>query len=317
MFTFLKRSPSTSINERVFRRAKFWDATARYFIVGGGILVIICVIGILFLIASVSLPLFLPPGQEILTRFQLKQHGSTSFLSVAMDEYLESASFLDEKGLWHFYELKKGIVLLQKQSRPPGDTALKIRNVEFYGQNLFTLVWQDGSASVLQVQFLPQFTEKGRLTIHDLLEVASFPASGRGTPLKTLARASLPDDDNPRQSLVQLFPGNRIEITQKIIEEDFFRKSTERILYRFFARNACRQFHCFNHGWRKPESLCSHRPGRIVALVFGGTGRTGAFAKFYRLPRQAKDHGSQLGFWRHIPSSWGPERSGEHLVFST
>ncbi len=221
MFTFLKRSPSTSINERVFRRAKIWDATARYFIVGGGILVIVCVIGILFLIASVSLPLFLPPGQEILTRFQLKQHGSASFLSVAMDEYLETASFLDEKGLWHFYDMKKGSVLLQKQSRPPGDTALKIQNVEFYGQNLFTLVWQDGSASVLQVQFLPQFTEKGRLTIHDLLEVASFPANGKGTPLKTLARASLPDDDNPRQSLVQLFPGNRIEITQKIIEEDF------------------------------------------------------------------------------------------------
>ena len=221
MFSFLKRSPSTSINERVFRRAKIWDAIARYFIVGGGILVIVCVIGILLLIASVSLPLFLPPGQEILARFQLKQHGSTRFLSAAMDEYLETASFLDEKGLWHFYDMKKGSVLLQKQSQPPGDTALKVHNVEFYGQNLFTLVWEDGSASVLQVQFLPQFTEKGRLTIHDLLEVASFPANGRGTPIKTLARASLPDDDNPRQSLVQLFPGNRIEITQKIIEEDF------------------------------------------------------------------------------------------------
>ncbi len=221
MFTFPYRRPSTSINERVFKRAKAWDTAARYLIVTGGILVIICVIGILFLIASVSLPLFLPPGQEILARFQVKQHGSDGFLSAAMDEYLETGSFLDKRGLWHFYDLKEGTILLQKQSQPPTDTALRIQNVEFYGQNLFSLVWQDHSASVLQVQFIPQFTEKGRHTIHDLLEVASFPANGKGIPLKTLARASLPEDDEPRHTLVQLFPRNRIEITQRIVEEDF------------------------------------------------------------------------------------------------
>ena len=221
MFTFLNRDSSISINERVFKRAKAWDTVARYFIVGGGILVIICVIGILFLIASVSLPLFLPPSEEIQAQFQLKQQGSDGFLSAAMDEYLETASFLDERGLWHFYDLKKGTILLQKQSTPPSETALKIQSVEFYGQNLFSLVWQDGSASLVQVQFLPRFTEKGRHTIHDLLEVASFPANGNDIPLKTLTRASLPEDDEQRHTLIQLFPQNRIEITQQIIEKDF------------------------------------------------------------------------------------------------
>lgn len=221
MFPFLKNEDTPhSIRETVFQRAKRRDKAARYFIIGAGVSVIFSVIGILFLIAFVAFPLFLPPEKQIIAQFQAEPE--QEFLAVAMDEYLESGALLDSRGVWSFYDLRKGTVLLQKPSTPPGESARKVQSVQPYGQNFFSLFWNDGSVSVVEVQFKPEFTQSGRRILHDVLELAAFPPHPEGMPLQALARAGIPGEEEQRQTLVRLFPENRLEILQKVTTADLF-----------------------------------------------------------------------------------------------
>ena len=206
----------------MFKRAKRRDKAARYFIIGAGISVIISVIGILFLIAYVSFPLFLPPEKQILAQFQAPPLPNQKFLASAIDEYLETAALLDSDGVWSFYDLKSGAVLLQKPSTPRATSPLQVQAAKPYGRNFFSLLWEDGSASVVAVQFKPEFTQSGRRILHDVIEGAAFPPHPQGVPLQALARAGASGEAEQRQTLVQLFPENRLEITQQVVAEDLF-----------------------------------------------------------------------------------------------
>jgi phosphate transport system permease protein len=216
------------MDERLLRKVKRRDKVARWAITGGGVLIIVTVIGILFLIAGVAVPLFFEP--EATRRVTLTgslQPGSAAVLAVGTDEYLETAYLLTADGTFTFLSLPSGEVLERVRIEPPAPQG-KVVAAEVSGQLMHSLTWEDGSSSVEQVVFAPRFDAKGERTISRKVVRRGLLKQEPGQPKPLLAAAVFSEERGLTRAAV--FPGNRLAVVQAVSEEDLFGNKTQKTL---------------------------------------------------------------------------------------
>jgi phosphate transport system permease protein len=196
------------MNPRYLRRAKMLDRLARWCITVGGLFIIACVMAILFLIASVSLPLFTPARARITASFTLPA-GETP-LAVCLDAYKESVVLFTPAGARIVDAATGTFKELVPLAPPSPDGNDRVRQARNNGDGSFTLLWEDGGATLERVSFTPFFDpESGRRTILAAVErVAAFPPLAGETPLS--ARGI--DAGDAGVACARLLPGNRLDL---------------------------------------------------------------------------------------------------------
>ena len=204
------------MDSNVLRRVKRRDRIARWVISAGGMTVIGSVIFILFLIVRVAVHLFQAPRAEVFSRFALPPEvPAAEVLATGLDEYLESAFTLSRDGSFTFFEARRGTLLDRLAAAPPAPQA-QVAAVEYDGGHIYELLWSDGSLSLEEVRFQPQFDAEGRRTIvfrHE--QVALFPPPAPGVPVRSLARLG----DDGRLTRVSLFADDRLLVEQTEVSE--------------------------------------------------------------------------------------------------
>lgn len=206
------------MNNQVFERAKRRDTIARYFIIGSGGAVIFCVVGIFFLIGWVALPLFLPPSQKVIAQMALPS--TSKSLALALDEYLELAAVINQDGKVVFYNLASKDEVSQRQLASPQGGNATIQSVVEQSNFKYSLLWSDGSTSVIQIKFLPEFTASGRKMKLEVLDLAEFPAPAEGMPLRSMANVVVQEEEGSQVTLVQQFD-NSVKVVHEITTQDF------------------------------------------------------------------------------------------------
>ncbi|MDH4248958.1 MAG: ABC transporter permease, partial [Deltaproteobacteria bacterium] len=171
------------MDAKLIRRVKRWDKLADRVITGGGLFVIICVLGILVLIAQVAIPLFLPPQATVLGSF-LPASGQGTALAVGTDDYLESAWQLTPEGVFSFHRLPDGAPLESLILEHP-EGASRLLQANPYGRQRFSLAWDNGAVSVVRLVLRTEFSDTGaRRLVRSLEVLVSAP------PLTALSPAS-------------------------------------------------------------------------------------------------------------------------------
>jgi len=107
------------MNEKFRIRAKRNDRIARWVITLGGMMIIFSVIFILLLIADTARPLFNAPQAEIFAKFPLSKEPTQQVLGIGVDEYLETGFFIDDEGVFNFFENQQGLATDDYQAPPP------------------------------------------------------------------------------------------------------------------------------------------------------------------------------------------------------
>ena len=160
------------MDQKVLNRNKRIDAFAAKVIRGGGIVILACVIGVLLMLLSVTLPLFSGSEKELLTRFPLQTSDSNSKpLAIGVGKYLESAYWIGSNGEITFIDLVHGKPLEQERLASP------ITSLSPSGKHQYSLTLQDGSARLIDLSFNPDFNEDGedRKILHEVQELAVIP----------------------------------------------------------------------------------------------------------------------------------------------
>lgn len=205
--------------EAYFRKIQRKDKIAKGIIVTGGFAIVIGVIGILFLIAGVAMPLFLPPQSQLVSEFQLQ--GDEEIIATGLDEYLETGYTISKSGEWTYYDIGKQQKIDQLVTPHPETANRKINYIEYYGDFIYSLLWDDGAITVEHARFPVRFEGSQRIIDHKVVRLMTVPAEeGGDIPVKALVR--LGEGDEARNVVIKLFEDNRIGVTQQIIEEDLF-----------------------------------------------------------------------------------------------
>ncbi|MGA2061782.1 MAG: ABC transporter permease subunit [Thermoguttaceae bacterium] len=221
-----------TIEKSLIRKVKRHDRIARWAITLAGITIIAGVVAILLLIVSVTLPLFRGARAEIVTETALPAGlPEKDVLSLGVD-FVElgrgadndslTAYVLSKEGNFIFFDLignnRDNKVLGLEQAAPPaGSKSQAIGFVEHFAGSMYSLLWSDGSISLVEVELSPSFDETGRRSVeHELHRWAELPARGNDMPLMALARRS----EAGTTTFVKLLPDNKISLTQQTAAEN-------------------------------------------------------------------------------------------------
>ena len=212
------------MDSKFLKRIKRRDRVARWVISAGGLTVIGSVLFILLLIVRVAVPLFQAPRAEVYSRFVLPPEvPAAEVLAVGLDEYLESAFTFSRDGSFAFFESRSGELTDRLTVEPPTAEA-QVRSVEYDGGHVYELLWSDGSLSLEEVRFKPQFDAQGqRRIVYGQERLALFPPPAAGYPVRSLARI----DEDGRQTRVSLLADNRLLVEQTLVSEDFLGNRSE------------------------------------------------------------------------------------------
>lgn len=214
----------------MIRKSKRRDRLARWLITLGGVTIIASVVAILLLIVGVTFPLFLPARSQTLARTRLPAEVSpTDVMALGVElgvgqRAVEAlvAYVVGRDGSIRFLDLQQGGSVLKRESLvPPGEGGavanLHLVAVERYNGSLHTLLWSDGSVSLVDVTAVPEFDPQGRrLMSYSVRRMAGSPSSGGPTPTAALMRI----DDDGNVTCVRLLPGNRLSVERQVREED-------------------------------------------------------------------------------------------------
>ncbi len=212
-----------STNRRISTaRVKRQDRVARWVITLGGLIVIASVIAILLLIVGVTLPLFSSPTARQLANIPLPESlMPADVLAVGIElpvgESCGTVHVLARDGSISFVDLATQSVTLRRAVDPPaGSTARAVRAVERHGGWRYTLLWDDGSLSLVEVTSSPQFDALGsRTTKYDVRSGGESVQEGRRRPLLALMRGSAEDS-----TAVRLLPGGQIAVARRVRSEN-------------------------------------------------------------------------------------------------
>ena len=254
-----------TIDRSLIRKVKTYDRLARWVITLAGVAVIGSVIAILLLIVSVTLPLFRAAKADAKSQIPLpREFSAKNVLALGVD-YVEltrpagndslTAYALTNDGNFSFFELLADNhdykELGTEKALPPAESNAKtLASVERFACSMFSLLWSDGSISLLQVELTPQFDQTGRRTVkHEVHTLAELPPDGNTSPRKALARRS----EDGTATFVKLLPDNKISITQQTSAENLLGEK-ENKTYRLTIEDGI--------------------PGPISAMTMDRTGKT-------------------------------------------
>ncbi|PLY02442.1 MAG: ABC transporter permease [Desulfuromonas sp.] len=217
------------MNEAFRRRIKRNDRLAKWFITFGGLAIIFCVILILLLIVNVSLPLFQTPEAKLVAAKPLSvKLRPDEVLAVGVDDYLENAFAIDTQGRFHFIPLGDDPTQLSS-TLTPAYLSGQLRAVEPFGRQLYGLLWEDGTSSIVKVAFTPFFDEaqNNKRTIRYRLEdVATFDAVADDDS-NGMVLMRYPEEGG--RSRVDLLKDQRVLIRQVAVSESLFGDAEEEL----------------------------------------------------------------------------------------
>ena len=143
------------------RRVKFWDKVAKYVITSGGVMIILTVIGILLLIFQVTLPLF---GENKITFLGTSDpvvDAPNSRFLVGVGDYMETSYVVDDSGGIGFFDIK-GYPESKSTKVERIHPGKEFRAATPHGRHRYTIMWQDGTSSLIKVGFKPEYLDDGR-----------------------------------------------------------------------------------------------------------------------------------------------------------
>jgi len=212
------------ISKATIRRSKRRDRIAQWIITLGGVTVIASVIAILFLIVGVIAPLFRPgrsaqvaqgpvPGRPDVEKVLTVGVELVTGRQRSLTGYLLSAD-----GTWTFVNLGAGKIEAMGSAKvepPEGSTAKTVIAAERHGGNKYSLLWSDGSASLVEVDTIAEFDKQGNRTVrYKTYARGAFAAPSRGKPRRALLRGT--DDEGLTGAM--LIEGNQVLVLRKTIE---------------------------------------------------------------------------------------------------
>jgi phosphate transport system permease protein len=214
-------------DKAAIRRAKRRDRIARWIITLGGVTIIASVVAILAVIVGVTIPLLRPARSSLVARTRLPESvASENVLSLGVDMGLDgralTAHLLTSDGTFTIEDLHGEKVLGRQQVRGPADGRATIVSVEHYAGSLYSLLWSDGSASLVEVTVTAEFDERGNRTnkyaVRTLATVPSeeTPAQSVHTPVHAMVRRS----EEGAITCVRQFPDNRLSVVRQVTVED-------------------------------------------------------------------------------------------------
>jgi phosphate transport system permease protein len=204
------------LDKQFIQKVRRQDRMATRAITVGGLLVIASVIAILVLIVRVTLPLFQPARATVLKSFSLPD--ATVPLAIGVDDAHELGYVLDETGVFSFYKLTDGTVV---STVPAGKG--QVQSVERSKNNMFTLLWKDGTITLARVDFRPIFDSEGKRTIQPDVSVAgrysdtNSPAPAQGAAVRV---------GDGRTTRVRLLAGNTFQVIHQVVTTDLFDNET-------------------------------------------------------------------------------------------
>ena len=157
------------MDKQQLRKIKRRDTIARWIIQAGGVGVIVCVFGMLALIAATALPLFFPASATPVAFASAgkNNHSETKGgepLAVCVDDDRLAVLSLLPNGMAEVREIKSGKVLEIKPLR--ADVAAKrIVECEAAGVQGFSLLWDDGVATAVRAKFKTETASDGMKTV--------------------------------------------------------------------------------------------------------------------------------------------------------
>jgi phosphate transport system permease protein len=128
-----------------------------------------------------------------------------------MDDAQEVGFTLDKTGLFSFYNLASGKVFF---TAPASDRKARVHSVESNKNNVFTLLWNDNSVTVSQVDFQLLYDESGQRTVQpEITRMGEYPPRRYPAPIKSLAIRN----HEGRLTQVALLANNRFQIDHEIV----------------------------------------------------------------------------------------------------
>ena len=250
-------------------RVKLADLIARFVIVSGGLIVIGSVIAVMLLLISVIFPLFGGTSTEVEVACPLPAEvGSSDVLRVGVDrvELGESvgndslsAYTLTEEGVLSFFgfvpaedvgraELKP-VLLAQTAVEPPEGSTKELVSVDQASPTEFTLVWKDGSVSLVEASAVAEFDDLGNRSVrYDLEKLADLGPDKDGQTIRAIAQGG----EDGAATCARLLDDNRIVVEQQTVATTLF-GAGEKETSRFVIDDA---------------------PGRVTALMVNREGDT-------------------------------------------
>jgi phosphate transport system permease protein len=155
---------------------------------------------------------------------------------------------LDEGGNFVIFDPRTQTSLGRLSAEPP-DGGDRLVAVESQGEQVYGLMWNDGSLTVEELQFSPVFDAEGRRTISRRLErLAAFPPPDGGRPVRSLARVG-----EEIRLRIDLREDGQLQVVQEAVTVDFL-------------GNEEKEEHAF--------ALEDAQPERVTALAVDGNGST-------------------------------------------
>ena len=209
------------MDQAVLRKNRRTDYWAKKVISLGGVSILVCVIGMLVMLLMETLPLFYAPESKKLTAFDLPQASSgPKAVAVGLDEYLETGYWIGQDGRIRFLDLVRGV---ETDSELLSESAA-IQSVQVNEDNKFSILFEDGSTSLIQVSFRTVFDQNSHRTVeHQVRRVKEFGADlFASPPVKVEIRQA-----EAGLSIVALLADQRIQFISIRIEESFLGEETE------------------------------------------------------------------------------------------
>ncbi len=223
-----------TFSQATLTKVKRHDRMARWVVTLGGVVVIVCVLGILLMILGTTLPLFLPARARLLAHVNLPPTVKADAvlaigIDVASDYSRQTAHILDASGTFHFVDLFSGEVIQDAKTRPSSGTVPtatpKVSEPSSQPTVLaavrsspaaYTLRWSDGSISLAEV-VLPSLSDKASERPKFLLKNrANVPPDKFGVPREAILYAT----GDKSSVCAAVYSHDRIVITRQSATED-------------------------------------------------------------------------------------------------
>lgn len=218
------------MDKQFLKRVRRKDKIAKMVIQVCGIMVIVCVLAILALIVKVALPLFASSRliNEQTMEFTAAEADSHP-VAIGVGSYGEAFHVFGKDGSVTFFSIPSGAVLQHLPVREgiPGT----VKQIEQYKNSFYNILWQDGSVSMVEVRYQPQFDADSKRTIKPLLSIVrEWPAPEWADRIRaSLVRVS----EDKRYARIDLLADNTISISYEVTTTDIFDNQT---VETFFTR---------------------------------------------------------------------------------
>jgi phosphate transport system permease protein len=135
---------------------------------------------------------------------------------MGVDNTGELGFLLDDQGTFTLYKAADGSLLTTIAATHQHD---RVKSVERSKNNVFTLLWEDNSITVAQVDFHLRYTENGERTVQpEIVPMGEYPA--RHYPDQALDIAIRSHEG--RLTQVALLANNQFQIEHEVVTTDIF-----------------------------------------------------------------------------------------------